>query len=342
MYTKTLLIVFLFVAAPFININGQTKDNKQIKITYGLFMKKVVPNFKEGTFYAEFYWWTKFKNDSSITGWSNEEITNLEYVNACQSEIEGATSEIQETKIIGENEFYYTGYHQGDFYFNPDYRSYPFDVQILNITIENSLIPSDELIFEIDTTSFLNSKADRKFFGLSNDLLKNRNTNFNISKSDITTTTGIYNSNFGDPEFPNESVYSRINTAIYIDRSFAPFITKLIIPLAIILFLVYFVFYIPADKIDIAAGLTVTSLLSAIAFQLSVNSDLPEIGYMIYVDKVFYSCYFLISISMAESLYTFYLDKSGDERKMKLAVNIDKISRFLFPIVFVLSIWLFA
>jgi hypothetical protein len=121
-----------------------------------------------------------------------------------------------------------------------------------------------------------------------------------------------------------------------------PLITKLIIPLAIILFLVYFVFFIPADKIDIAAGLTVTSLLSAIAFQLSVNSDLPDIGYIIYVDKVFYSCYFLIAISMAESLYTFYLDKSGDEKKMNLALKIDVVSRFLFPVIFIGSVYLFA
>lgn len=337
-----LLFVFLsFTLLPFL-LNGQTEKKEPIRVVYGLFLKKVVPNFKEGTFYAELYWWVKFNNDSSLTGWSNEDITNIEYVNACQADHNDVASEIQEMKKLGKNEFYYTGYHQGDFYFNPDYRSYPFDVQTLNITIENSLIPSDELVFVIDTTSFLNSKSDRNFFGLSNDLLNNKNTNFNISRSEIYTTTGVYNSDFGDPEFPSETVYSRINTAIFIDRSFIPFITKLIIPLAIILFLVYFVFYIPADKIDIAAGLTVTSLLSAIAFQLSVNSDLPEIGYMIYVDKIFYSCYFLIAISMAESLYTFYLHLSGEERKMKLAVNIDIACRILFPLMFLFSIWVFA
>ena len=339
---KNRLFVLLVLAflLPLQSSAEQQKDT--IKITYGLFLKKVVPNFKEGTFYSEFYWWAKFKNDSASTGWKNSDIINIEYVNACQSEIGSSAEEIQEEKVIGENEYYYTGYHQGDFYFNPDYSSYPFDIQILNITIENTLIPSNELVFIIDTSSFLNSGADRNFFGLSNDLLQAKTTNFNISKSLISTTTGLYNSNFGDPGFPNQSSYSRLNVGVFINRSFVPFITKLIIPLAIILFLVYFVFFIPADKIDIAAGLTVTSLLSAIAFQLSVNSDLPEIGYIIYVDKVFYSCYFLIAISMAESLYTFYLDKTGDERKMKLAQRIDKISRFLFPIIFVASIYLFA
>jgi len=339
---KRLLILSIFftLLQPLI-ASGQTKK-EVIKVTYGLLLKKVVPNFKEGTFYSEFYWWIKFKNDSAKSGWSDDDIINIEYVNACQSEIGSSSAEIQERKIIGENEFYFTGYHQGDFYFNPDYSSYPFDIQTLNITIENSLIPSNELVFIIDTTSFIESGADKKFFGLSNDLLTVKTTNFNISRSEISTLTGLYNSNFGDPEFPSQSSYSRLNVGVFINRSFVPFITKLIIPLAIILFLVYFVFFIPPDKIDIAAGLTVTSLLSAIAFQLSVNSDLPEIGYIIYVDKVFYSCYFLIAISMAESLYTFYLDRSGDEKKIRLAERIDIASRFLFPVIFVASIYLFA
>ena len=177
---KKYFIFFGFLFFPYFLI-GQTEKKEPIKIIYGLFIKKVVPNFKEGFFYAEFYWWVKFVNDSSITGWSNDDLNKIEYVNACQSDHNEVSSEIQEMKEIGKNEFYYTGYHQGNFYFNPDYRSYPFDVQTLNITIENSLIPSDELVFIIDTTSFLNSKSNRNYFGLSNDLLKNKNTNFNMS-----------------------------------------------------------------------------------------------------------------------------------------------------------------
>jgi hypothetical protein len=102
------------------------------------------------------------------------------------------------------------------------------------------------------------------------------------------------------------------------------------------------VFFMPAKKIDIAAGLTVTSLLSAIAFQLSISGELPEIGYIIYVDKIFYTCYFLIAASMALSLYTYYLDASGVKEKRKLADRIDVICRIVFPLIFLLSLILFA
>jgi hypothetical protein len=110
----------------------------------------------------------------------------------------------------------------------------------------------------------------------------------------------------------------------------------------IILLLVYFVFYLPAEKIDIAAGLTVTSLLSAIAFQLAVSGELPEIGYIIYIDKIFYTCYLLIALTMAQSLVTFYLDDSGIESQKLKAKKIDLVFRFLFPLLFFTATILFA
>lgn len=130
---------------------------------------------------------------------------------------------------------------------------------------------------------------------------------------------GICNSNFGDASAPNTSYYIRIKASILINRSFLPYISNLIIPLIIILIVVYFVFFLPAKKLDIAAGLTVTSLLSEIAFQTAMSTDIPAIGYITYIDKVFYTCYFLIALSMAQSLITYYLDFSGEEKKVKLA-----------------------
>jgi len=340
-HSKNLWHLILFIGLLKVGTAFSQGSQAPIKVEYGIFIKKIVPDFKEGKFYSEFYWWLKFTNDTTRSSWKNSDITNIEYINAHESEIGSFANEVQEIKNIGSNRYYYTGFHQGDFYFNPDYTSYPFDEQILNITMENSLIPENELELVIDTSSFIASKSSKQHYGLSNDLMNNKSINFNIDKTKITTTTGLYNSNFGDPEFPSETRYSRINISVIIKRSFVPFISKLIIPLAIILFLVYFVFFIPADKIDIAAGLTVTSLLSAIAFQLSVNGDLPDIGYIIYIDKVFYSCYFLIAITMAQSLYTFYLDKTEIPEKVRLAKRIDVISRYLFPIIFVASIYLF-
>jgi hypothetical protein len=266
----------------------------------------------------------------------------MEYVNAIDYPSDGFKQEIQEVRELEKNTFYYNGFHQGAFYFNPDFRMYPLDVQTLRISLENTLLPIEQFEIISDSTSYLNSNQNRQFWGFSNDLLTNKNEGYYFSKSEIAVKKGIYNTNFGDPDFDPISVYSRIDTTVKLNRSFIPYISKLLIPLMIILLLVYFVFFLPAEKIDIAAGLTVTSLLSAIAFQLAVSGELPDIGYIIYIDKIFYTCYFLIAISMAQSLFTYYLDASGVERKMILAERIDIAFRFLFPILFFLATFLFA
>jgi hypothetical protein len=338
-----ILILAMLLLYPVSNITaGENTKDSVVVVKFGIYIKKLDPNFKEGKFHTEFYWWAIFENDSAVTGFSNDDIIDIEYVNGYNCEVGGFKNEIVEQKEQSKNLFYYTGFHQGDFYFTPDFSMYPFDVQKLDIMVENAVLPDYQLRFVVDSTSYKVSEQNKKFWGISDDLLNGKNSNYRILKTENKSGRGLYNSNFGDVTFPNKVYYGRITSSVYIDRSIVPYISKLLIPLIIILLLVYFVFYLPAERIDIAAGLTVTSLLSAIAFQLAVNGDLPDIGYIIYVDKIFYMCYFLISLSMAQSLITFYLDNSGEEKKKKLAVKLDFIFRILFPTLFVGCTILFA
>lgn len=311
-------------------------------VKYGIYVKKVNPDFKQSMFNAEFYWWAIFENDSTKTGLTNDELVNFEYVNAVNTDVNGVHDEVQESRHLGENLFYYTGFHQGNFYFNPDYRRYPLDVQQLHIIVENSLLTDEDLHLLPDTASYEFSEQPKDFRGISEELLHSLNQNYKFKKTEITKSTGLYNSNFGDPDFAARSRYSRLTFTLSIDRAFVPYISKLLIPLMIILFQVYFVFFLPPHKIDIAAGLTVTSLLSAIAFQLSFAEELPEIGYIIFVDKIFYTCYFLIAMSMAQSLITYYLDASEIPKKVKLAKTLDLTFRFLFPLLFLSSLLIFG
>jgi hypothetical protein len=319
-------------------MSSQIYSAAPIEVRFGIFIKKVSPDFQQGTFKSEFYWWIRFTNDSTTSGIGNSEILNLEYVNGVETEAGQFLKETIEIKELGENEFYYHGFHQGDFYFNPDFTMYPFDKQKLQISIENTLLEEHDLIVIADKESYLRSNQNKEFWGLATELINLERESFNILRSEIINGRGEYNSDFGDPEFDPISKYSRLDTNIYLERPFIPYISKLIIPLLIILLLVYYVFFLPPDKLDIAAGLTVTSLLSAIAFQLAIGSELPEIGYITYSDKVFYVCYFLIALSMAQSLYTFYLDASGEDRKIKLAKKWDLIFRFIFPFLFFVPI----
>ena len=111
-------------------------------------------------------------------------------------------------------------------------------------------------------------------------------------------------------------------------RNYGAYLIKILIPLLIILVLAYLVFFVPAHDLDVAVGLTVTSILACIAFQLTVADDLPSIGYIVTSDRIFHLCYFLIMVAMAETVYTHNLEKRGRERA---AATIEHWARFLYP-----------
>jgi hypothetical protein len=333
------LILSMFTAG-FVNAKP---PKAPIVVKYGLHIKRVTVDFQNDKFHADFYWWALFHNDSAKSGYSNTDILNFEYVNGVYDEIGIIQREIQLAKDLGNNYFYYTGLHKGDFYFTPDFRRYPFDKQKLEIIIENSLIPAEELVFEPDTQSYKNSGHEPHLWGLANDVLNdNSKTIYRIFKTEINTGNSIYNSNFGDISLPYQSNYSRITTSLYIDRAFLPYISKIYIPLIIILFLVYMIFFLPTHKIEMSASLTVSAIFCATAFQLAISRSIPEIGYIIYVDKIFHTCYALIAMAFTQSLVTFYLDSSGDEAKKRKAKRLDILFRFLYPILFIVAVVLFA
>lgn len=335
-----LTVLFLFSA----NVAAQGKKKSPLIVKSGLFIKNITPDFKTSSFHAEFYWWFIFKNDSIKTGMSNKDIMKIEYINGIDVEPNAFANEKMYETNPAPNTYFITGFHQGNFYFNPDFRMYPFDKQKMDIIFENAQFDSSQLVLVTDTSSYTRSKQNEKFKTLSNDLLReNDSKSFHIYKTGISESNTVYNSDFGDTSLEGNSSYSRLSYSIYIDRSILPYISKFVIPLMIILLLVYFVYFLPHDKIDTAAALTVTSLLSAIAFQSSINGDLPEIGYVIYVDKLFYTSYFLIAISMAISLWLYNLDMNKDNpHNARLSRKILYASRIIFPLTFILAVVLFA
>ena len=122
-----------------------------------------------------------------------------------------------------------------------------------------------------------------------------------------------YKTDFGDPNAQPTMRFSRVVLSIEVERRFSPYLVKIIIPLLIILLLAYLVFFVPAQELDVAVGLTVTSVLACIAIQLTLNDKIPNVGYLITSDRIFHLCYFLIMLAMAETVVTSNLTKMGKE-----------------------------
>ena len=144
-----------------------------------------------------------------------------------------------------------------------------------------------------------------------------------------------YNSNFGDPEIHNFETYSRISFNIFIERNPFGILAKISLPLFVVLFLAYLVFFIPDYEIGTASALTVTALLAGIAFEWTIKDSLPKVSYLTLIDKLFYLVYFFIFYAMVQTIITFNLSKGSEKNKL-LSANIEEKSKYIFPILFII------
>jgi hypothetical protein len=296
-------------------------------------------DWRAENFLVDFYWWIRYPMPASDKDPSAEA---LEFVNgnlglSAEARAEILEHETQERKTVtgpdGE-EMYVCFRSVGRFYFKPNFQRYPFDRQRLPIVIEHELLTADEMELVDDEESYRRAGGPKEYWGLAPTV---RVTDLQIVRATRAFTTQEYRTNFGDPTIHGASTkFARVTFTIETARDYGAYLIKILIPLLIILALAYLVFFVPARELEVAVGLTVTSVLACIAFQLTVADDLPSIGYIVTSDRIFHLCYFLIMMAMAETVYTHSLEKHGRGRA---AARIEHLSRSLYPALLVLGLF---
>jgi len=313
-------LIFLIILSAS-TISGIVFGASPIRLNVGIYVRSVSMNNKEQQATIDLYYWYRFnmpEDTSELASYYDLEITNGDLL----------FNEIQEEKVIGD-EFYVSGHMKGVFHFVADYENYPFDKQKLMIQFEHPTFEVGDIVLVPDKASYLKCKATMNLWGLSKNL---KADGLFIRKSEFVVGERVYETDFGDPSIEEpSSTYGNLTYFIYVSRDFLPYVLKFMLPLIIIVSLAYLVFYIPAESLDLAAGLTVTSLLAGIAFQWTVSDDLPEVGYLTCVDKIFYLSYVLIMLAMTQTVWTYHLELNGNK---KLSDLLEIGGRWVFPLAF--------
>jgi hypothetical protein len=309
-------------------------ESKPIVAKVGFYFKTISLQENEETFEADLYWWVRVDNITDSV--SVKEASNFEFIN-------GKTDLFETDQVVldwSKKYYYATGRCRAVFPFESDYRSFPFDRQRLPVKIENTVAGAGDIIYEVDKASFLSAKEAEGHFGVSElDILNG--SDHVVLGSEWKAGNMEYKTNFGDPTISEFETYSRLESCIIVGRNPWAFFLKISLPLFVILFLSYLVFYIPPTEISTASALTVTSLLAAIAFQWTISESLPKVTYLTFSDKLFYMVFIFVFYAMAETILTFNLVK-GSERRQKMAARIEYFSRWAFPLCFLLAVLIFV
>lgn len=274
-------------------------------------------DIKEGTFTIDMYLWMVYRGDpdtmEAFEIANGEILTKALLERTTQGDLTYACWRIKATM------------HEHFSLFD-----YPFDHQRLEVRLEHSLLESNALLYEPDAASYERSGVPRARWGLRGDV---EVPEYDIVETGWRVDESVYQTDFGSPfSQKGQSLFSTAIFSIAVERSFWPYCYKIIIPLIVILAIAYLVFFLPPDEIQSASGLAMTSLLTCVAMNLTVSSNLPEVGYLVASDKFFISTYVLIFVTLVETVWTYGLFKSGNLAK---AERVERWFRWGFPIAFV-------
>ena len=112
------------------------------------------------------------------------------------------------------------------------------------------------------------------------------------------------------------------------------FVIKVIIPLILIVMMSWAVFWIEPDDAGTQMGVAMTAMLSLIAYQFVIDSDVPDLPYLTRLDAFILMSSVLVFLSIVEVLVT---TKFANRDRLDLARKIDRRCRWAFPLLFLVG-----
>jgi len=193
-------------------------------------------------------------------------------------------------------------------YFN--YQPFPFD--------------SQDLAFNLQASEF---RAIPVFDYSSNSLTQSFNSLelYDWKSQSFDVNSYYYDDNFG-------GVNIGISYKINLERNYVYFLTKIYLPIILILFLAYSTLWVKPREIEARLTVSVVCFLALITYTFIIDRDLPKLAYLTAMDFIILYSYLFAAIPTLESIYVNKLAASNNE----LAERIDSRLRIFFPFAYVM------
>ena len=195
-----------------------------------------------------------------------------------------------------------------------DFRSFPLDNQLFFVRI-SSLFPEE----------FFRYTVLEDFGGLGQLLGEEEwvPTDVSITVSNIVDNTGDLSSRF------SFEIQSHRHLNYYVIRIFIPIV------------LIVIVSWVPSflgdysKRVDIANG----TLLLFIAFNFTISSDLPRLGYLTFLDTLLLSTFVLTGLVL---IYNVILKRLESDGRVKLVRIVDRYTVWLHPLIYAIAFAIIA
>ncbi len=270
-FIACLLLLALGGAAP-----AQSGPQPQ-EVETGIYLINVFDlDINRHSFYADCYIWFRWKGEL--------DPMNIEFVNAVDKWGATVAPFYEEAQVLEDGSYYNGMRYEGRFYHAFDLERFPLDEHQLDLRIENVDYSSDSLVYVADSSAaFI-----REDFHLPG---------WDLLEASSQSQNHTYPVNFGNAG-KAASAYSNFTFFFRLRRPLNYFLLKLLLPILIVIIASLGALFIHPSSIDARISLPIGGLLSTVFLQQSYSSALPDVGYMVLMDKIYLLVYALIAAIM--------------------------------------------
>lgn len=240
--------------------------------------------------YVWFRWTSKDKNPAKTA-----EFMNRYAPNDHQRDIL-----LDEPKVMPDGTLYNVLREQGRFATKFKLARFPFDEQMLKVVIEDSVSGTGEFVYVPDSVPVTLNPAITL-------------PGFRVGTPSLRVADNGYPTNFGDLTVGPADKYSRVTLEIPIRRALVSITVKAFLPILLIIVCASLIFFIVPTRVDGRIGLGITALLTLVALQLTASTTLPEVGYLMLIDKIYLASYGFIIAALARVVATSWSGEPGGD-----------------------------
>jgi len=115
------------------------------------------------------------------------------------------------------------------------------------------------------------------------------------------------------------------------ERNSEYYVYRVLLLLVIVVAMSWVIFWVPPGRYEFQIGICATALLTAIAFNFSLSSNLPHVGYLTIMDRLVIWAVLLIFLAAVQALITVQLVL---RERTEAALTLDRRARWIFPLMF--------
>jgi hypothetical protein len=196
-------------------------------------------------------------------------------------------------------------------------RRFPFDSQRLIVIIHPFLTYGPSIRFKLNDVSTWTASEFKAFSSLAQWRLTALHSKVGLAPT------------YGGLTIPEARF------EIDVERRSSFYVWKVFLPLLLMVFLSWAVFWIEAGDLSNQVQIAVTTILTVIAFAFAISATMPRLPYLTYIDAFFLECYIFVFLAVVE-LMTVHVTHRSEVRR-DLGLRIRKFSRWVIPAAFVVT-----